>query len=173
MVGLQLKMFKLFDSEGIKSLSNIFGEKNIVGFSDSNIVGIKYDFDKNKLQYVMQKIPFTLTQQLIITSQLFIEIIENISSRGYRPYLQFNMELPEEELSQLKGYVFRISKPNVNKELNKQLIFDEINRIEDEYGAEIESVSFNFDNHRVVFRNNGILFADEDVFDVAGEMLCH
>ncbi|PKF88428.1 hypothetical protein CW306_13775 [Bacillus sp. BA3] len=170
-MGQQLKMFKTFDKNSLNSLNSIFGEKNIVGFNNSDLVGIKYDFNENKLKNVMQKIPFSLTQQLIITSQHFTKIIENIGSKGFRPNFKLNMEIPDEELSLLNEYIFKISKPYINKETYKELIFDEFNRLEEEYDAELESVSFTFNNERIVFRNNGIVFADENLFDVAGELL--
>jgi hypothetical protein len=173
MVGQQLKMFKLFDRSNFKSLCSIFGENNIVGFCDSDIVGIKYDYDRNKLKNVMQKVPFTITQQFIITSQHFVDIIEKIGSKGYRPNLTLNMDLPLDELEQLNEYIFRISKASSNRENYKKLIYKEINRLEEEYDVELESVSFTIENNRIVFRNNGILFADEKSFDVAGEVLCH
>jgi hypothetical protein len=173
MVGQQVKLFKLYDQESVNSLSNIFGQENIVKFSDSNIVGIKYDYDKNKLKNIMQRAPFTLIQQLIITSHHFVKIIEKIGSKGYRPNITLSMEIPEDEIKQLSEYVYRISKPNFNKDIYGQLILEEINRLESEYEVELESVSFTSNNERIVLRNNGIVFADEDSFNLAGEVLNH
>ncbi|MCF6409016.1 hypothetical protein [Pseudalkalibacillus salsuginis] len=173
MVEQQLKMFKLFDQKGFSSLSEIFGENNVVEFKNTDIIGIKYDYEKNKLKHVMKKVPFTLTQQFIMTSLHFVEIIENIGSIGCRPNFTINMDLPEEELTQINEYIFKISKPDSDKEICKKHIFNEINRLEEEYGVEFESVSFTFENHRIVFRNNGIVFVAEDLFDTAGEMLCY
>lgn len=169
----QLKLFKIFNPNSLGALNRILGENNIVGFKDPNFIGIKYDFDNNKLKYIMQNIPFTLTQQLIITSQHFVDIIEKIGSRGYRVNYTLNMELPEEELSQLNEYIFRISRFPDETDKCKKEIFNEIIRLEDEYEVEFESVSFNTGGHRVVFRNNGILFANEDSFDIVGELLCY
>ncbi|WP_169865205.1 hypothetical protein [Sutcliffiella halmapala] len=172
-MGQQLKMFKIFNTESLMSLNNIFGPNNIVGFDKTNIVGIKYDYENNQLKYIMQKVPFTLTQQLIITSQHFVDMIEKIGSKGFRSNIDLNMELPDDEIKQLNEYIFRISKAQTDKKLYKELIYDEIIRLEDEFGAEIESVSFTVQNKRIKFKNNGIVFADEDSFEVAGEVLSY
>lgn len=171
-VGQQLKMFKIFDNNVIKTLNSIFGEKNVIGFN-SNIVGIKYDYSDNGLRIIMKKVPFKFTKQLIITSQHFVEIIGNVGQKGYRSNIKLNMDLPEGELNNLNNYIFKISKHNVNKEQYKLMILYEINRLEEEYEVEIESISFNIKNQRITFRNNGILFADEGPLDVVGEVLCH
>lgn len=171
MVGQQLKMFKVFNPNSLMSLNNIFGENNIIGFDKSNIVGIKYDYENNHLKCIMKKIPFTLTQQLIITSQHFVDIIGNIGSKGLRSNIGLNMEIPDEEMQQLNEYIFKISKPKADKKIYKELIFDEIIRLEEEYGVEIESVSFTDQNKRILFKNNGIVFADEESLEVAGEVL--
>jgi fructose-1,6-bisphosphatase len=171
LVEQQLKMFKVFNTDGLMSLNEIFGNKNIVEFKQSNIVGIRYDYEKNKLKYIMQNVPFTLTQQLIITSQHFVDIIEKIGSKGLRSNIRLNMELPDGEIESLKEYMFKISHPKADKRLYRDLIFQEITRLEDEFGVEIESVSFTAQNNRVLFKNNGIVFADEDSLEVAGEIL--
>ncbi|MGF2614202.1 hypothetical protein FZC84_16810 [Rossellomorea vietnamensis] len=173
MVDQQVKLFKLYNQESVKSLSNIFGQDSIVKFNDSNIVGIKYDYDKNKLKNIMQMAPFTLIQQLIITSHHFVNIIEKIGSKGYRPNITLSTEIPEEEMKLLREYIFRISRPNINGKKYGQLILKEINRLEFEYEVELESVSFTSNNERIVLRNNGIVFANENSFNLAGELLNH
>ncbi|MCM3620331.1 hypothetical protein M3936_22505 [Sutcliffiella horikoshii] len=174
MEGQQLKMFKVFNSNGVGDLINIFGDENIVEFERSNIVGIKYDFNNNKLKYIMQRVPFHMTQQLIITSRLFIEIIEKIGSKGYRINYKLNMDLPKEETNQLNEYIFNISKNHSYDKIRlyKNCITEELNRLEEEYDVEFESVGFNSDGQRIVFMNNGILFANQDSFLEAGEVLC-
>jgi hypothetical protein len=162
----QMKMFKMFNQKNTKTFNNLFGENNIVCFDRSNIVGVRYDYEHNRLKNIMSFIPFAETQQFMITPEHFVSIYSNIKYNGLRPTLQLNVDLPLEECQEFESILENFKLSNFKEKLVEKLI-----ELEEEFNAYPEKISFFYNNHRVTLYSNGIFFGEDDSLEFTDEVL--
>ncbi|PFV38975.1 hypothetical protein [Bacillus cereus] len=165
----QIKMLEVFGKSGLSKLNKIFGPDNIVYLPKSSLAGIKYDYNNNKLQYIMEKIPFSHTQQFIVTPNKFADIILNLCSKGYKPNCKlFHTEI---DLHDLKSFNSKMQlmrqKPNSE---TKNALLDELYKLEKEYGTFIEALSFFIGNERITIQANGILFSNGTPLEITDDL---
>ncbi|MCU5120956.1 hypothetical protein OCB76_08705 [Bacillus cereus] len=155
----QIKMLEVFNKSGLKKLNKIFGPNNVVYLPKSSLAGVKYDYENNKLQYVMDNIPFSHTQQFIITPNKFADIILNLCSKGYKPNCKlFHSDIEPYDLDSFNTKL-QLLRQNPCIE-TKNALLEELFKLEEEYNTYIESLSFFMNNERVTIQANGILFSN-------------
>lgn len=161
----QLKVFTIFDDRGKKEFERIFGEQNIVFFQKSNVIGIRYNYGSDKLKNIMPLVPFSVTQQFMITPEHFINIYLNLKKMGKRAFIHMTDELPEDEESEFHTLL------NSLKEGNKSEILDRLNHLEEEYNVIPKSISFTHQKNRISLNSNGIIFGDDEAYEITDELL--
>lgn len=169
----QVKLFQVFNRSVIDNLIRTFGQEKIVRFTDSNIVGINYDYSSNKLSKIMDQIPYGEVQQYIITSSSLLDLIRKASVQGLRPAIYLDVDLgDEEEQETLDNAVSELKRSP--SEMNFNILKEEISRLEEQYHVFLTAISFYVNNERVRIQSNGILLASDSTLNVADEMLsCH
>lgn len=166
----QIKMLEVFSETGLFKLSKIFGSENVVYFPKSSIAGVKYDYTTNKLPAIMRKVPFSHSQQFMITPSRFADIILNLTIKGYRPNYTLNhTDIDKEDLNKLNEKISSVRK--IPTKESRDLLLQELFKLEDEYDASIESVSFFNKQNRITIKANGILFAPENSLHITDELL--
>ena len=117
----------------------------------------------------MEKIPFDRVQQFMIPPRAFLNLIFKAGEKGNKPNLNLNVELDEEDQEAFEEVVnkFRRS-PN---EGNFEALKDELFKLEEEYFAFPNSMSFLSNGERVVLQTNGILFVGEKSFHIVDDMI--
>ncbi|HFT5902385.1 TPA: hypothetical protein ACGSMF_003511 [Bacillus cereus] len=165
----QIKIMEIFNKRGLNKLNKIFGPDNIVYLPKSSLAGIKYDYDNNKLQYVMEKIPFSVTQQFIITPNKFADIILNLCKKGYNPNCKFyHTSIDENDLENFRIKLKKIrTEPNQN---TKKALLEVLLYLENEYDTFIESITFYSNNERYNIQANGILFSESTSLEITDEI---
>ncbi|EJQ03213.1 hypothetical protein IE3_05584 [Bacillus cereus BAG3X2-1] len=165
----QIKMLEVFGKSGVNKLYKIFGPDNIVYLPKSSLAGIKYDYNNNKLKYIMEKIPFSHTQQFIVTPNKFVDIILNLCSKGYKPTCKFfHTDIDPHDLDSF-NVKMQIMRQNPNIE-TKNALLNELYKLEEEYGTFIEALSFFIDNERITIQANGILFSNSTSLEATDDL---
>lgn len=168
----QVKLFQVFNQTVFDDLIRIFGQDNVVHFADPSIVGIKYDYSTSKLPKIMDKIPFGQVQQYILTPSSLLKLMLKASVCGFKPTISLDVELEDdEEREMLERAVSQLKKSPSDIGLN--CLRDELARLEEDYDAFPNAVTFRVDNERVRIQSNGILLASDKTIDVAKDVLSY
>lgn len=158
----QIKLFKKYDDNLYATLAKKFGKQNVIDFHNARIVGVKYDYEINTLDKVMSKIPFSNTQQILVSPEYFVKIISNLFNKDIKPNL--SMDLDDEELVILDQII---------RSKNSDELLNLLNRFEEEYDVIPKSISFFLNKGRVVLNYNGVLFYGDENLNFTDELLAN
>ncbi len=166
---VQYKLVKIPYENMLLELKSIFNEENIKRLKNSNLVAIKYDYSINTYTDMMKKISNLDLSQCIITSDKFINFIENsISNKKVKlEKIKFIDSVQPEIESKINSIIFELKREKDKSSLMDTLL-NHLEWIMLDTCIDILSLSFALSiqnypfNAEVVIYNNGVVFMDTD-----------
>lgn len=176
---VQYKLVKIHNKNVLLTLKDIFNEENIKTLKNSDLVAIKYDYSINTYASMMKKISNLDLSQCIVTSDKFINFIENsISNKKVKlEKIKFIDSVQPEIENKINSIIFELKRKK-EKILLIETLLKHLEWIMIDTCIDILSLSFtvNINNYpfnaEVVIYNNGVIFMDTDeTFEFIGELL--
>lgn len=168
-VMVQYKLVKIPNENTLIELKSIFYKDNIKNLKNSNLAAIKYDYSVNTYTDMMKKISDLDLSQCIITSDKFINFIENsiLNEKFKLQKVKFIDSIQPEIESKINSIIFELKRTK-NKEFLIDKLLNHLEWIMIDTCIDILSLSFNIKiqnypfNAEVTIYNNGVIFMDTD-----------